>query len=168
MFGKLFRKKQEVPIDELGETLLQNLMRFVDSHVEIITQDKDLPFHNIDRDRLFTELLVLSFWNLNFLQYPFEVFNSVLRKFLQNSSKTQSERDNLLNFMEDRSKTYFDSWKETSENLPYFASIIAKNIDEQLTFNVEVHLHLINFFSHMTQANATILKNIRDEMKIIL
>ncbi len=77
MFGKLFRKKQEVPIDELGKTLLQNLMRFVNNHVETITQDKDLPFHNIDKDRLFTELIILSFWNLNFLHYPLEVFSSV-------------------------------------------------------------------------------------------
>lgn len=81
MFGKLFRKKQEVPIDELGKTLLQNLMRFVNNHVETITQDKDLPFHNIDKDRLFTELIILSFWNLNFLHYPLEVFSSVLMPY---------------------------------------------------------------------------------------
>ncbi len=65
-----------------------------------------------------------------------------------------------------RSKSYFVSWK--SENMPYFASVIAKNIDEQLMLNYEVVLHLIKFFTHMTEANAKILKDIRDEMKIIL
>lgn len=167
MFEKFFKKKKKVPISDLSHDLLLLLWNHTKN---FILQDRKNPkpsFHDIDERILIRELMTLSFWSLNFLDCPFNLWQATLNDFFRVIEIGDSEKQEMLRFMEERSRSYSDSWGKNSADFTVFAAEVSRNIDESLFLNMIAHLEVASFFTALTETNSNFLKHIKNDIEMV-
>ncbi len=162
------KKKPEVTLDGLSSTILENLIRACNDYSKRITQDKNSPFNSTDENIIMTELLMLTFWNLKYLNYPDEIYNAVSKHYLNLIEGLKADRDMYSKLIEIRVKLYFDTWKDTNENMSSFISAFLQNINKNIMFDSRAQHLITTFFTTLNDANLSLLKTIKEEMKIVL
>lgn len=123
-------------------------------------------FCDIEKEKILFELVILAFWDLNILGYPFDVFQGVLNQFFEDS---RCDRDSILKIMEERSKSYFEAWGigQSGDSLMRLFAAVAKNIDDKLALNFLAWQYIGPFFTSVNKTNAEFLNRIRTKIDII-
>jgi hypothetical protein len=151
----LFDKREKRTVDELGLALLHTMAKSIATEVEHLIAEPAFSDLNNDKDKLFQELLMLSFWSLQYLRYPEDIIGCVISHYLKAQNLSMTEKQNLLELIDNRLKTYSDGWKSGREKVLLY--LVAVNISYIADRNPFVLLmsehHISKFFSAMIEAN---------------
>lgn len=164
----LFEKREKHTLEEMGLALLRAMMEFIATKVEHLIVEPVFYALKNDKDKLFSELLMLSFWNLQYLGYPIDILDCAVSIYLETQELSKTEKQNLLELMDNRSKEYSDGWKKGASTLLYQ---VEKNIFDKIELHpcdsVMALNHIANFLSALTEANNNNLNYIISKVKII-
>ncbi len=163
-------KKKKIKISEFGEYLLSINLGHMRQFIDGIKKDKNSQFNSVENNILYLELVILSLWSLNFLNCGKKILNAVLNSFFDKMKLKTDDKNEFLNYLELRSKEYFDLWPDNSDALSLFsfASVICKNLDVNLVLNVFSIMEISDYFVSLTKINSNIISNAKKNINLVI
>ena len=152
-----FFEKMKLSIDDISRELLDRNLLYISHAVEDFINKAEFRAFKRNKDKLFSELLLLAFYNLRSLPYPPIILQATIERLFEMQKADDSTRRLFFASLENRSKQYREG---VSADAAKFFSNIIRILEIPDIFYVNSLVYISNFYAALGEMNKDYLKEI--------